>query len=171
MWVVKCYPFGNNYCTCPLLYIWIRRWSWYTDITINCTLSACIVFTWTFVTDWWLALCGITIALTLLSLFCTRCTTLNVVNIDRTSLPYANEDLWKIVFAYARRKPLCAVVAWSYRRTRFIVNTCVLHTLYNWISPSATEHCDPPFGANKLHVLSTRSTQWNWSQADAACAP
>jgi hypothetical protein len=34
--------------------------------------------------------------------------------------------LWKVVFAYARRKPLYAVVARSYRRTRFIVNTCVL---------------------------------------------
>ena len=42
------------------------------------------------------ALCGITIALILLSLFCTLCTSLNVVNTDMTSLPYANEDLWKV---------------------------------------------------------------------------
>jgi len=67
-----------------------------------------------------------TIALKLLSLFCTVCTTLNVVNTNISSLPYTNEDLWKVVFAYAKRKPLYAVVARSYRRTRFIVNTCVL---------------------------------------------
>jgi hypothetical protein len=27
---------------------------------------------------------------------CTVCTTLNVVNTNVTSLPYANEDLWKV---------------------------------------------------------------------------
>jgi hypothetical protein len=32
----------------------------------------------------------------LLSLFCTVCTTLNVVNTNLASLPYGNEDLWKV---------------------------------------------------------------------------
>jgi hypothetical protein len=147
-------------------YIWITRWNCCTDITISCTLSACSVFTWPFVTEWWLALCGITVALILLSLFCTVCTTLNVVNTYITSLPYMNEDLWKVVFAYARRKPLYAVMARSYRRTCRIVNTFIL-------TPFTTEYrhlrliisCEPPFGANKLHVLLTQSTQWNWSHA------
>jgi hypothetical protein len=93
---------------------------------------------------------------------------------------------WRLVecwFAYARRKPLCATVAWSYRRTRFIVNT-----FYNWISPYATNHWSwTPLWSTQitrlvdakttlelycfalcelksavLHVLSTRSPQWNW---------
>ena len=133
-------------------------------------LCACSIFTWPFVTEWWLALCGMTIALILSSLFCTVCTTLNVVNTDISSLPYTNEDSWKVGFAYARRKPLYAVVARSYRRTRFIVNICVL-------TPFITEYhhlrliigCEPPFWANKLHVLWTRSTQWNFNLWFAVC--
>jgi hypothetical protein len=100
----------------------------------------------------------------LLSLFCTVCTILNVVNTDISLLPYTKENLWKVGFAFARPKPLCAVMARSYRRTCFIVDTCVL-TLF------ATEYphlrliisCKPPFGTNKLHVLSTRSAQWKFN--------
>jgi hypothetical protein len=165
------YPFGNTIIVLALCCMFESHDETVVQILLSIVqLCACSVFTWPYVTEWWLALCCITIALVLLSLFCTVCTTLNVVNTDITSLPYVNEDLWKVGFAYARRRHLCAVVARSYRRTRFIVNTCVL-------TPCVTEYrplrliigCEPPFGANKLHVLSTRSTQWNWSLWFAVC--
>jgi hypothetical protein len=131
------------------------------------------LFTWPFVTEWLLALCGITIALILLSLFCTICTTLNVVSTDIISLPYTNKDLWKVVFAYAIRKPLYAIVAQSYRRTRFIVNTLQLNiAICNWllvVNPLLERtnytscRCRVPSGTEAMLLASVPTKDKGWT--------
>jgi len=125
MWVVKWYPFGNTNIVLALCCILESH-----NKTVAQILS---IVHWVLVaysldplslnggSTLWYNNCTYTIVTVLYCMYFIECCEHWY---DFTALSeWRHVEGW---FAYARRKALCAVVARSYIRTRFIVNTCVL---------------------------------------------